>query len=168
MKGVIMRNIFFITFLSILQFNANFVYGWDIDSDPNENLKEVRELMKTCESPRWNEKESILSDFDMRDILQEENECLKKVAINIINKNFSFKKNQKFRDEMIEALDRLDVSFNKVYYNYINTSDRCITDENDILSCGTQTVFLTASLWQKELKSLIEFMATYFFVKTSD
>lgn len=163
-----MKKIFLFTLLFTLFANVNPGYSWDIDSDPDENLKEVRELMKACKSPRWDDKEDILSDYDMRDVLQEENKCLKKVAIDIINKNFSFKKNQKFRDEMIATLDQLEQSFGTVYYDYINTSDRCIADENDILSCGSQAAFLTESLWQKELKDLIEFMATYFFIKTND
>ena len=162
-----MRKTFLFTLLFTLFTNVNLGYSWDIDSDPDENLKEVRALMKPCESPRWDDKEDILSDYDMRDILQEENECLKKVAIDIINKNFSFKKNQKFKEEMIATLDQLEQSFGTVYYNYINTSDRCISAEDDILSCGSQAAFLTASLWQKELKDLIEFMATYFFIKTN-
>lgn len=139
-----------------------------MDSDPDENLKEVRELMKACKSPRWDDDEDILSDYDMRDVHQEENKCLKRVAIDIINKNFSFKKNQKFRDEMIVALDQLETSFGLAYYNYINTSDRCISDEDDILSCGSQAAFLTDSLWKEELERLIEFMATYRFYKTDN
>ncbi|MDY4841663.1 MAG: hypothetical protein SO314_04805 [Alphaproteobacteria bacterium] len=141
-----MKKIFLFTLLFALFANVNPGYSWNMDSDPDENLKEVRELMKACKSPRWDDDEDILSDYDMRDVHQEENKCLKRVAIDIINKNFSFKKNQKFRDEMIATLDQLEQSFGTVYYNYINTSDRCIADENDILSCGSQAAFLTTSL----------------------
>ena len=163
-----MRKIFLFTLLFTLFANVNLGYSWDIDSDPDENLKEVQALMKSCESPRWDDKEDILSDYDMRDILQEENECLKKVAIDIINKNFSFKKNQKFKEEVIAALDQLDQSFGTVYYNYINTSDRCISDEDDILSCGSIAAHYTPTLWREELERLIEFMATYRFYKTNN
>ena len=163
-----MRKIFLFTLLFTLFANVNLGYSWDIDSDPDENLKEVQALMKPCKSPRWDDEDDILSDYDMRDILQEENECLKKVAIDIINKNFSFKKNQKFKEEMIAALDQLDQSFGTVYYNYVNMSDRCISAEDDILSCGSIAAHYTPTLWREELERLIEFMATYRFYKTNN
>ena len=163
-----MKKIFLFTFLFTLFANVNPGYSWNIDSNPDENLKEVQELMKACKSPRWDDDEDILSDYDMRDVIQEENKCLKKVAIDIINKNFSFKKNQKFRDEMIATLDQLEQSFGTVYYNYVNMSDRCIEDEDDILSCGSIAAHYTPALWREELERLIEFMATYRFYKTNN
>ena len=163
-----MKKIFLFTFLFTLFANVNPGYSWNIDSNPDENLKEVQELMKACKSPRWNDKNFIHSDYDIRDVIQEENKCLKKVAIDIINKNFSFKKNQKFRDEMIATLDQLEQSFGTVYYNYVNMSDRCIEDEDDILSCGSIAAHYTPALWREELERLIEFMATYRFYKTNN
>ncbi len=163
-----MKKIFLFTLLFALFANVNPGYSWDIDSDPDENLKEVQELMKACKSPRWNDKNFIPSDYDIRDVIQEENKCLKKVTIDIINKNFSFKKNQKFRDEMIATLDQLEQSFGTVYYTYVNMSDRCIEDEDDILSCGSIAAHYTPALWREELERLIEFMATYRFYKTNN
>lgn len=129
-------------------------------ADYEQVNKQAAELCEKCISHRWNENKGY-SDFEMSQITNEENECLKKVLLDLIEQNYSLKKQKNAKELLLKNWKTLEKSYIEFYNNIATQSRRCIDNENDIFSCGTSSILIAPSIWQIQLKEMITFIYKY-------
>lgn len=126
-----------------------------------ENVqKDTKVLLDKCTSPLWS-RQTTYSDSQMAQITSDENKCLKTILLDLMNENFSLPKQQQAKLQILKSLDSLEENYQTVYRGMATQSNRCVSSEEDIFSCGTAAVMIAPSMWQKQLKEMISFIYSY-------
>ncbi len=151
----------YIIFMFVLLIGANTIVSDALSLTDFEQVnRQAVVLCEKCISYKWNENKDY-SDFEMAQITNEENECLRKVLLDLIERNYSLKKQKNAKKMLLKNWRILEKSYIEFYNNIATQSQRCIDNENDVFSCGTSSMLIAPSIWQTQLKEMITFLYRY-------